>query len=1055
MRNGQVLMRFNWALWLLPIVAFAAIIFSMSESRIATNWLQNEAGYVLSWWFIVTLGGIAVFPLIFRLLSSLADRGYGLARLAGLLLITAVFWLLTSLGVLQNSPSAIATAWILVSLLSILAWMSWPQRPNWGVLRAWFKEHWPYILIYEILFLVALFAWGYLRAHNPELNSTEKPMEMAFINGVRNSVSFPPKDPWLAGYGISYYYMGYVMIAGLADLSAVPTTMAFNLMTVLIFALVTSGALSIGYNLVRSIDRLGRWPAGSRFAGIGTGLFAATLIGLSGHLGTALVELPYQGYAANIPLADKIIGNDYFQFWDILNRTGPFYEPIIRDSDVLGYRLLDTGEIVNTPPSTHVRAPDRDGDGVLDWYDGPPEDNMGFNWWQQSRLVHDRNLSGLSIPYQPIAEFPQFSFLLADNHPHVLALPFTLLMIGLAMALALRDQPLEKWEVLIYGILVGGMIFLNAWDAIYALIIVAAELLRRLLKNGTGHVSGLADLWQVSTLQKRAENNLYIIGLVWLTLFGIIIWQGIVDLDIFMPIDVTFQAVFALMVAVPLTLLTNWLMLDTDLSAVVRFGISLGLCFVIFYYPWLASFSSQANGFYPNVIFPTRSSQFFLQFGIFILPLIPFIVWQARHARSRLSWAGVFTVVVAGLILLLSVPLVSAFLIEQTCPLTNGQPEVSNADTNWACLARAPLYGEISNVGLSIVSDVIERRTTALASQVVMLLLLGVVLMRLFPVEPRRSDPDRRIFNFSPTTGFALLLIGAGIVATLIPDVMYLRDNFSQRMNTVFKLYYQAWTLLSIGTAYAVYFILSGKINPQKQFATVAVPSLGQTITRSAYGVMTVALLAMGLTYPYFGLRQHYLGDSGRLNVRNCNSSQCPTESAATLDGGNTLVGAYATYVNRAGLDVSWTIGSNEYQVMQCLHEKEGYGSDAVLLEAAGGGYDPALGRFSMYTGIPTLLGWDNHEEQWRGENFSPIVYGSGRFGDIHIIYESLATEWEVRVKPLLERYGIDYIVVGRAERLIYSDALREPLAGIEKFSILFDPICQAGDTAVYRVSAK
>lgn len=1044
-----------WLVWLVPVAAFAAVVFSMSDTSLLWDWLSSEIGHLVAWWFIVTLAGVAVLPMLFRLLPALADRGYGLARLAGLMLITFVFWFLTSLGFLQNAPGAVATAWVIVLLASVWAWSTWSQRPSGQDWRTWLKEHWPYLLMYEIVFLAALLVWGYLRAHNPELNSTEKPMEMAFINGVRNSVTFPPKDPWLSGYGISYYYMGYVMIASLADLSNVPTPMAFNLMSVMIFALTATGALSIGYNLVRSIDRLGRWPVGSRFAGIGTGLLGATFIVLMGHLGTALVELPYKGYAADVPLANSVVGNDYFQFWDVFDRSGPYYEPIVEDG-VPAYRLLNTGEVVDTIPGGYVRAPDRDGDGVLDWDDGPPEDDAGFNWWQQSRLVHDRNLGGVSVGNQPIAEFPQFSFLLADNHPHVLALPFTMLMLGLALGLALRIDPLQPWEVLVYGIIAGGMIFLNSWDTVYVLILVAAEFLRRLFLNGSGRISGMGDLWGVFTLQKRAENNVFLLGPVWLVLFVMMVWRGVFELDFFGPIDLTFQAILALLLAGPVTLFINWLLADTDWSGVVRFGIWLGIIFAVLYYPWIDSFSSQANGFYPNIVNPTRSAQYFLQFGIFVLLLTPFVIWQAFHARSRLSWSGVLTVVIAGLILLISVPVMSAFLIEVTCPIDDaGIPteDVANPDTNWACAARSPLYGELSNAGPSIVYSVLERRTIGLVSQVGMLILLGIITMRLFPMEPRHRDPDRNLFNMSPTTAFALLLIAGGIVASLVPDVLYLRDNFSTRINTVFKLYYQAWLLLSIGTAYAVYAVLSS-VPMQALKRAVVVPSVSGAVLRASYGMAMVVLVAMGLTYPYFGLKQHYLADSGRIAFRNnCTDTNCSNESVVTLDGTQTLMGAYATHWNLFGVDISWTLGADEFAVMQCLHEKEGYRNDAVLLEASGGGYDPALGRFSMYTGIPTLLGWNNHEEQWRGDSYAPIVLASGRLGDIHIIYQSLAEEWQIRAAPLIERYGIDYVVVGRAERLYYSDEFRVPVEGLAKFDILFEPVCQEGDTAVYRVS--
>ena len=46
-------------------------------------------------------------------------------------------------------------------------------------------------------------------------------MEFAFVNGILRSRLFPPQDPWLSGYGVRYYYFGYVMLAALVRLTGV------------------------------------------------------------------------------------------------------------------------------------------------------------------------------------------------------------------------------------------------------------------------------------------------------------------------------------------------------------------------------------------------------------------------------------------------------------------------------------------------------------------------------------------------------------------------------------------------------------------------------------------------------------------------------------------------------------------------------------------------------------------------------------------------------------------------------------------------------------------
>ncbi|NJN97656.1 MAG: hypothetical protein HC875_28040 [Anaerolineales bacterium] len=54
-------------------------------------------------------------------------------------------------------------------------------------------------------------------------------------------------------------------------------------------------------------------------------------------------------------------------------------------------------------------------------------------WWRGSRVLTDYTLTGRE--QEVIDEFPFFSFLLGDVHPHVLALPFVLLVVALALNL--------------------------------------------------------------------------------------------------------------------------------------------------------------------------------------------------------------------------------------------------------------------------------------------------------------------------------------------------------------------------------------------------------------------------------------------------------------------------------------------------------------------------------------------------------------------------------------------------------------------------------------------
>src|SRR5205085_8597470 len=112
------------------------------------------------------------------------------------------------------------------------------------------RANWSHILAVEVLFVVLFVGWATVRALNPSLVATEKPMEMAFLSAIRRSATFPPNDPWMSGYAISYYHFGYIIMAMIANMSGVSNGVAFNLALPLLFALTGVGAFGVGYDLV-------------------------------------------------------------------------------------------------------------------------------------------------------------------------------------------------------------------------------------------------------------------------------------------------------------------------------------------------------------------------------------------------------------------------------------------------------------------------------------------------------------------------------------------------------------------------------------------------------------------------------------------------------------------------------------------------------------------------------------------------------------------------------------------------------------------------------------
>ena len=372
---------------------------------------------VVFWWLVVQLFGLAVLPLAWRLFARLPGRGYPLAKALGLLLVAYVLWLGAALQVLPNSLGGAVVALLVVGGASWWLGREGIRRGADGVrpLVAWLRANRWLVLTTELLFLIVLAAWAAFRAFNPDIAGTEKPMEFAFVNGILRSPLFPPQDPWLSGYGISYYYFGYVMLAALINLTGVDPAIAFNLGVALWYALVMIGAFGVVYDLVRLAGSstgagsremgAGSWEleaetdatriteyairdthharraTDSQARGIRYGLLGALFVGFLGNL-EGLVELAY--HKSLVPLQ-----------W---------------------LQWLDIKQLTDNPPSGNLT-------GGFWW------------WWHTSRVIHDKDLLGNSI--EVIDEFPFFSFLLGDMHPHVLALPFAILAVALALNLLL------------------------------------------------------------------------------------------------------------------------------------------------------------------------------------------------------------------------------------------------------------------------------------------------------------------------------------------------------------------------------------------------------------------------------------------------------------------------------------------------------------------------------------------------------------------------------------------------------------------------------------------
>lgn len=467
----------------------------------------------LLWYVCMTVVGFVAFPLAFHMLPGLTERGYTFSRIIGLLVWGYVFWLLTTLNWIQNNQGGILLAVFVLGTASIYS-----IRKNLRELIDWTAQNRGIIITVEILFLVSFGVMGLIRAANPEIVATEKPMELAFINAILRSPTFPPLDPWLSGYAISYYYYGYILVAMIAKLLGTNSGVAFNLGISLIFGLSVIGTFGLLYNLVSNFK-----PVLVQTKRIFYALLGPIFVMIIGNLG-GLLEVIHARYLFWNQSLDGVWRSS---FWSWL--------------DIKDLKLPPTGE-ASWLPSRFL------------W------------WWRSSRVITDYDLA--LQPVEVIDEFPSFSFLLSDLHPHVLAIPFALLAIALALNLLLDKSSGElriaRWKLgirvdfLFFAMLsLGGMAFLNIWDfPIYTVLFSGAYVLAQVYKHG----------WS---------------------------WSRLFDF--------------------------------------IGLGLLIGVGGFLMYLPWFVGFQSQAGGILPNLINPTRGAHLWVMFGLLLIPIGAYLLYLTNN----------------------------------------------------------------------------------------------------------------------------------------------------------------------------------------------------------------------------------------------------------------------------------------------------------------------------------------------------------------------------------------------------------------------------------------
>jgi YYY domain-containing protein len=507
----------------------------------------------------------------------------------------------------------------------------------------------------------------------------------------------------------------------------------------------------------------------------------------------------------------------------------------------------------------------------------PTEQSSMWWWWRATRLHPEANA---------IMEFPFFSFLLGDLHPHVMAIPFVLTAVALGLSLWLSDEPLavDYWRggagfLFVSAVLIGALAFLNAWDLPTFAFVVAALVVVRNLRD-----YGLRDAF---------------VG----------------------------AAGFLLPLAT--------------------------LAFVL-YLPFYLGFSSQASGLRADESEGTRPLHAFLFWApLYLVALLaPLLVLNRYRASVPREWWQA-AISFLGLLLLAWVLLIAL----------NGSGRfheaVANRGLNWTSAAAFA-----AGLGVSVLA-----------------------LARLV------RDPDHSRSPLVPS----LVLTSTAMLLVLGAEMFFIQDVFNSRLNTVFKLYYQAWLLLGVSGAFNLAWVLVEWRPAQGSSAAML---------KGALATVAAAAIAAALLYP--------LG--------------------ATLSRTEGLARPHRTL---DGLAFARAQMTDDYNAAMWLRDRAE--RHERVLEAVGGSYT-GFGRVSAWTGIPTVMGWPGHQLQWG----RPGALVTLRQQEVDRAYSTGSLE---EALSILRQYGVTYVFVGSLERSKY------PAAGLTKFEVL-PTAYRSGSVAVYRVPA-
>ena len=645
-------------------------------------------------------------------------------------------------------------------------------------------------------------------------------------------------------------------------------------------------------------------------------------------------------------------------------------------------------------------------------HDSVNPDLYGF-WFGSTRV--------LSPPATTINEFPAFSFLLSCFHAHVLTLAFTIFAMALAFNFLLSGQGKgfhifgSGWRIpitLLCSALALGVLFvMNSWDyPTYLALAIICIVLQQWLAH-TRHFSFV------------------LVRNILLPVAALVV----LSLALFLPFLLTFVSPSQgiALVTPNLRSLLNEELLIYGLFAFVFLSL---LLVSVFMRPvlWRSA---------PKSVLPPVD----VAFGYDVQPTSVDVLLPTDTANSLSSTtSSAFpdareAVVVIENTESTSLPVVALLANEERSSLLLATPSVLSDATSvpagppplkrsrWSqAFSPAILLLTVCVaylIACLVALRVIENSTTFVASSSLALLGFGLALYH------RRHSSH----------AFVLLLGSLAFALVALCEIVYLRDVFAdgdyERMNTVFKFYFQAWVLLSVGCAAGVFFIIECLL-PSRSSSRSSVQPTRRHVNLLQYGVFGLwslffaVLVIASMVYPIFAPYDRYVHTDASSSVPHLTQT-------LSLDGL-----AYMATCKPPFCDYDT---SGDYQAIRWLNAN--VSGDPGIVEAVGDDYSD-YGRISAFTGLSDPIGWIYHEYQWRvvwitksPENNAVYQH---RAPDVDQIYTD--TDPKV-VLSLMAQDHVQYLYVGELEKEKYAAH-----ANLYRYAAFMQVVYDANGVIIFKV---